>query len=81
MAYNFGTSVTTSDTVDLPMYAQKGRLTDAIYVGNAGDVVAVWQNGMTATYTCAAGELLPIGVRRINATNTTATGIVANYLE
>jgi len=71
--YNEGSAIVTSDTVDLT------RLTDAIWVGGAGIVVAVFQNGRTANFTCVAGQLLPLRVKRVNATSTTATLMVALY--
>lgn len=64
--------ITTSDTVDLPWATQ------AVWVGGAGNVVAVMQDGRTGTFTAVtAGAVLPIAVRRINATLTTATNLVA----
>jgi hypothetical protein len=37
-------------------------------------------DGTTATFQAALnGTILPIGVRRVNATNTTATGLIAVY--
>ena len=71
--YNDAVAITTSDTVDLP------RPTDALWVGGAGIVVAVLQNGKTVNLTTLAGALVPLRVKRINATTTTATLIVALY--
>lgn len=62
-----------SITVDL------GRLTDAIYVGGAGTVNAVLQNNRAVSVTAAAGTLLPLRVRRVNATGTAATLLLALY--
>ena len=65
-------AVTPSDSTDLD------TLTRAIYVGGAGNVVAVRHDGTTVTFTAVpAGTVLPIAVRRINSTSTTATAIVA----
>ena len=72
-AYNEGAAITPSDTADI------GRVTDAIYVGGAGTVAAVPQNNRVLSLTAAAGTLLPLRVRRINATGTAATLIVALY--
>jgi len=67
-------AVTTSDTVDLAVF------TRALYVGTAGNVVAVFAGGNAVTFTgVAAGSILPIRVKRVNATNTTASNIVALY--
>lgn len=50
----------------------------AIYVGSAGDVAAVMVNGTVLVFKAVpAGTMLPIRCRRINATNTTATNMVA----
>jgi hypothetical protein len=65
-------AVTPSDSVDLTTLAR------AIYVGGAGNVVAVQHDGTAVTFTgVPAGTVLPIAVRRINSTSTTATAIVA----
>ena len=65
-------AVTPSDSTDLTTLAR------AIYVGGAGNVAAVQHDGTAVTFTgVPAGTVLPIAVRRINATNTTATAIVA----
>lgn len=51
----------------------------AVYVGGAGDVVAVGTDGVAATFGATAGGLLQIQPSKILATGTTATGIVALY--
>lgn len=67
-------AITPSNSTDLD------ELTKAIYVGGAGNIVAVdWLNN-TCTFTAVpAGTVLPIRVRRINSTSTTATALVALY--
>ena len=70
--FNQWQAITTSDTVDLPF------ITQAVWVGGAGNVVAVMQSGVTGTFTgVTAGAVLPIAARRINASSTTATNLVA----
>jgi hypothetical protein len=65
-------AVTPSDTVSL------GTLARALYVGGAGNIVAVMYDDTTCTFTAVpAGSVLPIAVKRVNATSTTATNIVA----
>jgi len=65
-------AVTPSDSTDLTTLAR------AIYVGGAGNVVAVQHDGTAVTFTAVpAGTVLPIAIRRINSTSTTATAIVA----
>jgi hypothetical protein len=73
--YNVFDVITPSDTVDLAR-----GLTDGVWVGGAGNLVAVMENGQARTLTgVTAGALLPLAVKRINATNTTATVILALY--
>lgn len=71
-------AVTTSNTVDFDV-ALKNGLCDALFVGGAGIVVAVFQDGSTANFTCVAGQILPLKLKRVNATTTTATLMVALY--
>jgi hypothetical protein len=55
-------------------------LTRAIYVGGAGDIVAVCQDGTAVTFSSVpAGTVLPIKAKRVNSTSTTATNMVALY--
>jgi len=67
-------AVTPSDSTDFNVLCR------AIYVGGAGNVVAVTYLGNTVTFSgVPAGTLLPIACRRINSTSTTATNIVALF--
>lgn len=73
-------AVTTSDSADLEPYRTGRRLTTGLYVGGAGNVAAVAEDGTVTVFTAPpVGSILPIAVRRINATNTTATVLVALY--
>jgi hypothetical protein len=72
--YNKAFAITKSDTVDIP-----SGLTDAVYVGGAGIVEAVFQDGSAVQFTAVAGEILPLAVKRVNSGNTTATLMVALY--
>lgn len=64
--------VTPSDSADLPDVAV------ALYVSGAGTVVVDTISGATArTVPVAENMLLPVGVKRVRATGTTATGIFA----
>jgi hypothetical protein len=47
-----------------------------LFIGGAGDVVLTDQNGTDATFTCVAGQLLPVSPKHVKAA-TTATAIVA----
>lgn len=48
-----------------------------IYVGGAGNMVAVTTGGTAVTFTgVLAGSIIPIRAKRVNSTNTTATSLV-----
>lgn len=68
-------SVTPSDSTDFDTLAR------GLYVGGSGgDVAAVRHDGVAVTFTSVqAGSVLPVAVRRVNSTSTTATGIVALF--
>ena len=67
-------AVTPSDATNLTDTAR------ALYVGGAGNVVLLMTDGNTITLTAVAvGVWHPIRFNRVNATNTTATAIVAGY--
>ena len=66
-------AVTPSDTTDM-------RPARALWIGGAGSLVIVAADGSSATIAgIPAGSLLPIAAKRVNATGTTATAIVALY--
>jgi hypothetical protein len=54
-------------------------LTDAVYIGGAGVMVAVMPDGKAVPFTTPAGQLLTVRIRRVQATNTTATQMLALY--
>lgn len=63
--------VTPDDGLDLSDVAT------AIYVETGGVVSIVTVDGQTRTVSVADFSFLPVGVRRVNATGTTASGIHA----
>lgn len=63
--------VTPSDSTDLPMVAV------AMYIETGGAVSFVTVTGQTRTVTVPDATLLPVGVVRVQATGTSATGIHA----
>lgn len=67
-------AVTPSDTAGMA----KGSA-DGFYVGAAGALAIVGEDGDVGTFTVDAGTVMPFGGKRINLTGTTATGIVALY--
>ena len=83
--YDKAIVITKSDTVnfDGSTYAAnaatKAIPADAIFVGGAGVVVAVFENGTIAPFTVTAGTTLNLKCIRVNSTNTTATLMNATY--
>ena len=83
-SYNKWVAITKSDTINIgEIAANDGNalLPMAIYVGGAGNVVAVASNNATATFTAVAGSTRLIRPKRSNSTSTTATAMVALYQE
>lgn len=67
-------TVTPHDSNDL------GQPCRALWIGAAGDVTAVTLSGAAVQFKgLSAGQLLPVIARRVNATGTTATSLVALY--
>lgn len=67
-------AVTPSDSTDLTYMAR------ALYIGGAGSVNVDVADGTTVVFAgLAAGTILPVRVKRVRATSTTATNIVALY--
>jgi hypothetical protein len=77
VSFNFAKAVTPSDTVNFDF---GNGITSALYVGGTGNMVVVLQDGTAVTFTgVVAGSMLPLSAKRVNATSTTATNIVAIY--
>jgi hypothetical protein len=73
--YTVWKPITTSDATNLT-----GGVTHAVWVGGAGNIAAVAQDNTVQNFLAVpAGTWLPIGAKRINATNTTATNMLALY--
>ena len=73
-AWNY-VAVTPHDTTNFPDGPCR-----ALYVGGAGNVVAITLAGVAITFVgVQAGAILPIVAKRVNSTLTTATSIVALY--
>lgn len=73
--YNKAAAITPSNTVDLLL----GE-TAAVSAAGAGNIAAVFADNAVVVIAMAAGQLLPIKVKRINSTSTTATGLTALYM-
>jgi len=66
--------VTPDDDNDLPIMAR------ALWVGGGGDLTITAKGGGTVTFDdVPAGVILPIRARRVHATGTTATNIIAMW--
>lgn len=74
MVYRRAEAVTKHDTTNFT-----GGLCNALYVGGAGVVAAVFEDDSVVNITAVAGGLLPIRIKRVNSTNTTATVMTALY--
>ena len=72
-AYGKAFSITASDTVDFTNMAY------GIMATVAGNVVVVWEDSTTSTLPVSANVIYPWKCRRINSTNTTATGLFGFY--
>jgi hypothetical protein len=77
--YNFAQGITTSNTVNFTPVSGRACC-DAINIGGAGAVAVVLENDQVVTLTCSAGQVMPIKAKRVNATGTAATGLVALYV-
>lgn len=65
-------TVIPNDTLDLP------EIPRAIYVGQSGDISLRLPGGQTAVFqNTQAGSFLPVRALGVNATGTTAAGLVA----
>lgn len=48
----------------------------SIYVAGAGTITVLTANNQVVQFTAVAGGVIPIQIKRVNATGTAATGIV-----
>jgi hypothetical protein len=67
----FAASINPSDTVDLASPAR------SIYVGTTGNLSVIMYGGQTVTLNSVPVGVLPIQVKRVLATGTTAGNLVA----
>ncbi len=76
-------AVTPSDTANLaPPSGDANKATRALLIGGAGSVKVDMADATTVTLTfpaTACGLMVPISVKKVYATGTTATGVVAFY--
>lgn len=69
--YNYAMPITKSDSVNSPQ--KDDRYPDAIWVGGAGIVRCVFPDESTVDITVVAGTLLPLVLKRIQSSTTSAT--------
>lgn len=70
----YATVVTPSDSTDLTKVAR------ALYVGTGGNVNLDTPDGATVVFSnVQAGSILPVRVKRVRSTSTTASNIVALF--
>lgn len=75
LSYRTGVAVTPNDTTDLPQGMARG-----LYTGAGGAIALQMDGGGTLTFASVpAGQILPLNTRRVLATGTTATGLIALY--
>jgi len=72
-------AVTPSDTVDIQRN-EANNFPAALYVGTTGNISIVGADGDAVTFTNVPVGILPVRARRVNATGTTASGIVGIYV-
>jgi hypothetical protein len=65
-------AVVPTDGLDIPICR-------ALYVGTTGNISVRMADGQSVVFTAVAVGIFPIQVDRVNATNTTASNIVAMY--
>lgn len=66
-----GAALTPDDTADL------GVVTRAVYVGGGGSLAVELADGASVSFAgVPAGAILPVRIKRLMATGTTASGIV-----
>ena len=67
-------AITGNDSTDLTVFPR------AIYVGGAGNVKVTTLGGDTVTFSgVLAGTVLPVRVKRVFSTDTTATNLIGIY--
>jgi hypothetical protein len=72
MGFRNAVNVTPSDTDDI-------EITKALYLGSSGDLKVDMADGSTVIFKSLTFGFMPLCVKRVYATGTTATDIVALY--
>lgn len=66
-------TITPSDSVNLPAGVR------SLYINSDGDVAVVGFDDHVEVFGALAGQIIPVQAKRVNATGTTATSIIALY--
>lgn len=67
-------AITASDVTDF------ANVTRGIYTGAGGDIAVVFKDDTVLTFVgTVAGSILPVRAKRVNSTNTAATGMIGLY--
>lgn len=78
--FNLNLVVVPSDSANPVPYTSSKLLTSAIYVGVLGDVTTVAEDESTTLWKAVpAGTFLPVAVKRVAGSGTTATNLIACY--
>lgn len=77
LAKGLGAPLTTGEAVTPHNTNELTKVSRALYIGVSGDVAVVMQDGTTLTFKAVPVGLLPIRVKIVKSTGTTATDIVA----
>lgn len=77
--YSKAVDVTPSDTVNFLNQGTGRLICDALFIGGAGVIAVVLEDGTVQNFTVTAGQQLKVRAKRVNSTNTTATLIKALY--
>lgn len=71
---DYAAAVTPSDAVDLTKFAR------SLYIGTGGDLTVLMPDGASVLFKAViGGTILPVRIRRVLATGTTASNLVALY--
>ncbi|HEX2594752.1 MAG TPA: hypothetical protein VHL34_24830 [Rhizomicrobium sp.] len=76
-AFNTARAITKSDTVDCEKVNDHYPV--SVWVGGAGIVRAIMEDNQDIQFTCVAGTVLPVTVKRVMSSTTTATLMVGLY--
>ncbi len=75
--FNTARAITKSDTVEVEKIGP--NYPTSVWVGGAGIVRAIMEDNTDVQFTCVAGTVLPVKVKQVMSTTTTATLLVGLY--